>query len=64
MELSKVTAAFFLRFSGKIDKSMRAEDMRLYDTFNAGPTGAMLLLRLVDQRDDPYGDHDQKVIQG
>ena len=49
MELSKVTAAFFMRFDGKVDDSMTEEDMRMYDTFNAGPAGAKLLLRLVEQ---------------
>ncbi|KAF5583101.1 cytochrome P450 monooxygenase [Fusarium subglutinans] len=30
MELSKLTAAFFLRFDGKVDESMTEEDMRIY----------------------------------
>jgi hypothetical protein len=46
MELSKLVAAFFLRFDGIIDSSMSDEDMRMYDTFNAGPAGAKLLLHL------------------
>jgi hypothetical protein len=46
MELSKLVAAFFLRFDGSIDSSMSDEDMRMYDTFNAGPAGAKLLLHL------------------
>lgn len=46
MELNKLVAAFFLRFDGEIDKSMREEDMRLYDLFSAGPSGGKLLLHL------------------
>jgi benzoate 4-monooxygenase len=46
MELSKITAAFFRRFDASIDPSMKPEEMRMYDTFNAGPAGAKLLLRL------------------
>lgn len=46
MELSKLTAAFFLRFDGTIDSSMTEADMRMYDTFNAGPAGAKLLVHL------------------
>lgn len=47
MELSKLVAAFFLRFEwAEIDSSMTAEDMRMYDTFNAGPAGAKLLIRV------------------
>lgn len=41
-----MAAAFFLRFDGSIDKSMTEEDMRMYDTFNAGPAKARLLLHL------------------
>ncbi|KAH7142955.1 benzoate 4-monooxygenase [Dactylonectria estremocensis] len=48
MELTKMAAAFFLRFDGSIDRSMSEEDMRMYDTFNAGPAGAKLLLHLRD----------------
>ncbi|KIX07472.1 uncharacterized protein Z518_02125 [Rhinocladiella mackenziei CBS 650.93] len=48
MELSKVVAAFFLRFDGSTDASMKEEEMRMYDTFNAGPAGAKLLLNLVE----------------
>ncbi|KIW88170.1 uncharacterized protein Z519_11281 [Cladophialophora bantiana CBS 173.52] len=39
MELILLTASFFLRFDAAIDPSMTEEDMRQYDTFNAGPTG-------------------------
>ncbi|KAI8660037.1 hypothetical protein NCS56_01222300 [Fusarium sp. Ph1] len=46
MELTKMAAAFFLRFGGSVDRSMTEEDMRMYDTFNAGPAGAKLLLHL------------------
>ncbi|KAM0541676.1 hypothetical protein ACHAPJ_013152 [Fusarium lateritium] len=46
MELSKLTAAFFLRFDGRIDELMAEDDMRMYDTFNAGPAGAKLLVHL------------------
>ena len=46
MELSKVTAAFFRRFDASIDPSMDPADMRMYDSFNAAPIGAKLLLRL------------------
>ena len=46
MELNLLTACFFLRFDATIDSSMTEEDMRLYDTFNAGPAGAKLLLHL------------------
>jgi benzoate 4-monooxygenase len=46
MELNKVTAAFFRRFDASIDPSMRPEEMRMYDTFNAAPAGGRLLLRL------------------
>jgi benzoate 4-monooxygenase len=46
MELNKITAAFFLRFDASIHPSMEREEMRMYDTFNAAPAGARLLLRL------------------
>lgn len=49
MELAKVVAAFFLRFDGEVDTSMTLEDMRMYDTFNAGPAGAKLLLHLKER---------------
>ncbi len=48
MELSILTAAFFRRFDGKIDNSMTEEEMRMYDTFNAGATGAKLLVHLTE----------------
>ncbi|KAH8897412.1 cytochrome P450 [Thozetella sp. PMI_491] len=46
MELSKITAAFFRRFDASIDASMKQDDMRMYDTFNASPAGAKLVLHL------------------
>ncbi len=46
MEVSKIVAAFFRRFDGSIDASMTETDMRMYDTFNAGPAGAKLLVKL------------------
>ncbi|KAJ3541648.1 hypothetical protein NM208_g4516 [Fusarium decemcellulare] len=46
MELSKLVAAFFLRFDATIEPSMRAEDMRMFDNFSAGPVGRKLLIRL------------------
>ncbi|KAM5349747.1 hypothetical protein ACJ41O_006252 [Fusarium nematophilum] len=46
IELSKITAAFFRRFEATIDPSMHEEDMRMFDTFNASPAGARLVLRL------------------
>ncbi|KAF4420579.1 benzoate 4-monooxygenase [Fusarium acutatum] len=52
MELSKLIAAFFLRFDASIDASMRPEDMRIFDTFNAGPAGRKLLVRLKKKRSD------------
>ena len=52
MELSKVVAAFFLRFNGEIDQSMAETDMRMYDTFNAGPAGAKLLVNLRERGGD------------
>lgn len=50
MELSKTVAAFFRRFDGTIDESMTEADMRMYDTFNAGPAGAKLLVHLKESR--------------
>ncbi|KAL6702809.1 hypothetical protein ACN47E_000895 [Coniothyrium glycines] len=46
MELNKLVAAFFLRFDASIDPSMRPEDMRMFDSFSAGPVGRKLLLQL------------------
>lgn len=46
MELSKLVASFFLRFDAMVDSSMKVEDMRMYDTFNAGPAGAKLLISM------------------
>ncbi|ETN45556.1 uncharacterized protein HMPREF1541_09388 [Cyphellophora europaea CBS 101466] len=50
MELTKLVAAFFLRFDGEIDKSMTDADMRMYDTFNAAPAGAKLLVQLREDK--------------
>lgn len=50
MELSKVTAAFFLRFDASIDPSMMPDEMRMYDTFNAAPAGGKLLVRLEETK--------------
>ena len=50
MELSKLVAAFFRRFDGYIDPSMTESEMRMYDTFNAGPAGAKLLIHLSEER--------------
>lgn len=47
MELSKLVAAFFLRFEwAEIDPSTTQEDMRMYDAFSAGPAAARLLIRV------------------
>lgn len=46
MELTLMAAMFFLRFEGSIDGRMTEDDMRMYDTFNAGPAGAKLLVHL------------------
>lgn len=48
MELSILTAGFFRRFDGYVDSTMREADMRMYDTFNAGPAGAKLLVHLTE----------------
>ncbi|KAG5806258.1 hypothetical protein H9Q74_009005 [Fusarium xylarioides] len=53
MELSKLIAAFFLRFEASIDPSMRSEAMRIFDTFNAGPAGRKLLIRLKEKHLKP-----------
>lgn len=50
MELTKVVATFFSRFEGEIDASMTDADMRMYDTFNAGPAGAKLLVHLRERK--------------
>lgn len=49
MELSKLVAAFFLRFNGEINSTMTEEDMRMYDNFSAAPVGAKLLLNLQER---------------
>ena len=48
MELSKLTAAFFLRFDAKIDSSMTHEEMEMLDVFSASPVGGRLLLNMKD----------------
>ncbi|KAG5788182.1 hypothetical protein H9Q69_012743 [Fusarium xylarioides] len=53
MELRKLIAAFFLRFEASIDPSMRPEAMRIFDTFNAGPAGRKLLIRLKEKHLEP-----------
>ncbi|EXL92000.1 hypothetical protein FOIG_14882 [Fusarium odoratissimum NRRL 54006] len=52
MELSKLIAAFFLRFNATIDPSMRPEEMRIFDSFNAGPAGRRLLIRLKEKHSE------------
>ena len=46
MELSKLTAAFFLRFDARVDLSMTNDDMEILDVFSASPVGGKLLLSL------------------
>lgn len=47
MELSKLVAAFFLRFDhAEIDSTMTQDDMEMYDVFSAGPAAAKLLIRV------------------
>ena len=46
MELSKVTAAFFLRFNAEIDPDMTEDAMKLFDQFSASPVGGRLLIRV------------------
>lgn len=46
MELSNVSAAFFLRFNAEIDPSMTEENMDLFDQFSASPVGCRLLIRV------------------
>jgi hypothetical protein len=48
MELSKLTAAFFLRFDGRVDGSMTEDQMEMLDVFSASPVGARLLLDLTE----------------
>lgn len=50
MELSKLVAAFFLRFDAEVDDAMTEDDMRMYDVFSASPAGGRLLLRLKEVR--------------
>lgn len=50
MELSKLVAAFFLRFDAEVDDATTEDDMRMYDVFSASPAGGRLLLRLKEVR--------------
>ncbi|KAF3074577.1 putative sterigmatocystin biosynthesis P450 monooxygenase [Trichoderma lentiforme] len=50
MELRILTASFFRRFNVSLDSSMKMEDMVQYDTFNAAPVGAKLLVHLVERK--------------
>ncbi|GME26776.1 benzoate 4-monooxygenase [Neofusicoccum parvum] len=50
MELSKLVAAFFLRFDAEVDEAMTEDDMRMYDVFSASPAGGKLLVRLNEVR--------------
>lgn len=52
MELSKLIAAFFPRFNATIDPSMRPEEMRIFDSFNACPAGRRLLIRLKEKHSE------------
>ena len=51
MELRILTAAFFLRFKASIDPSMKEDDMRMYDMFNASPAGAKFWVRLEEVKE-------------
>lgn len=46
MELSKVTAAFFLRFEAEMDPSITEADMEMFDQFSASPVSGYVLVRL------------------
>lgn len=46
MELSKLTAAFFLRFHAEIDASMTNAEMEQFDQFSASPVGGRLLVNI------------------
>lgn len=49
MELSKVVAAFFLRFNGRISPRTKQQDMQMYDQFSAAPVGGKLFLELFER---------------
>jgi len=49
MELSKITAAFFLRFDAAIDASMTEADMEMFDQFSASPVGGRLLVKMKER---------------
>jgi benzoate 4-monooxygenase len=50
MELRILTASFFRRFNVSLDSSMKVEDMVQYDTFNAAPVGAKLLVHIGERK--------------
>ncbi|KAG6365556.1 hypothetical protein INS49_007167 [Diaporthe citri] len=49
MELSKLVAAFFLRFDAEVDPLMTAEGMEMFDQFSASPVGGRLLIRVQER---------------
>lgn len=51
MELGKVTASFFRRFDASLDPSVKPEDMQMFDTFSASPSGDKLPLWLTESED-------------
>ena len=48
MELSKLTAAFFLRFDAEVDTSVTVDDMEMLDVFSASPAGGRLPVHLAE----------------
>lgn len=50
LELRIWLAAFFKRFTVKLDESMTDEDMDMYDSFSASPRGGKLLVWLEERR--------------
>lgn len=49
MELSKLVAAFFLRFEAEVDPLMTAEGMEMFDQFSASPVGGRLLIKVKER---------------
>lgn len=49
MELSKLTAAFFLRFDAEMDPSMTADGMEMFDQFSASPVGGRMIIRVKER---------------
>jgi len=49
MELSKMTAAFFLRFKAEIDPAVTEAEMEMFDQFSASPVGGRLLVRMQER---------------